>query len=110
MEERLMKGTKVKSTSMRCASSANKLFTWLSMTKMIKGPPRYVDGIWLGVNELNSEIFVGTPEGVRRSRSVMRRPDKWSRPAVEAIVGVPWCFTGDGEDPIPKVVFQDRKV
>ena len=40
----------------------------------------------------------------------MRRPDKWSRPAVEAIVGVPWCLTGDGEAAIPKVVFEDREV
>ena len=68
-------------------------------------PPRYLDGIWLGVNELNSEILVGTPEGLKRSRSIMRRPDKWNRQAAEAIVGERCCLKGDGEDALPKVTF-----
>ena len=74
-----------------------------------KRPPRYIDGIWLSANELSSEIFFGTPEGINRSRSIMQRPEKWNRLAVEAIVEVTWYFTGDGEDAIPKVVVEDRE-
>ena len=54
-----------------------------------KRNPRYLDGIWLGINEVNGEVFVGTPEGVQRTRSVLRRPDKWSKDRVQAIKGFP---------------------
>ena len=73
-----------------------------------KRPPKYVDGTWLGINEVNSEVFIGTPQGVCRSRSILRRPDKWSRDVVEALVGVPWCHSGDGEDAVPKVTFGEQ--
>ena len=54
-----------------------------------KRNPRYLDGIWLGISEVNGEVFVGTPEGVQRTRSVLRRPDKWSKEKVQAIKGLP---------------------
>ena len=46
-----------------------------------KRNPRYLDGIWLGISEVNGEVFVGTPEGIQRTRSVLRRPAMEARPS-----------------------------
>ena len=57
---------------------------------------RYEVGIWLGVNERNSEIFVSTNAGVVGARSIKRMPpeDKWDRDMVQGIKGVPWNLSG----------------
>ena len=76
-----------------------------------KRNPRYLDGIWLGISEVNGEVFVGTPEGVQRTRSVLHRPDKRSKDRVQAIKGFPWKHepTEDGvEGGAPKVQFEER--
>ena len=73
-----------------------------------KRAPKYFDGICLGMNEVNGETFIGIPNGVVRTRSILRRPDKWCKEAVQNIVGVPWCLNGDGEDAIPDAIFERR--
>ena len=73
-----------------------------------KKGPRYHDGVWLGISEMNGETFVGTPEGVKRSRSILRRPDKWIKDKVEGIWGMPWCLDGEDAEGEPEVVFEEQ--
>ena len=72
-----------------------------------KRPGRFRDGIWLGINEWNGEKFIGTSNGIQRARSIWRRVDNWDREMVENMIGDPWCHTGDGEDTVPAVRFDE---
>ena len=65
-----------------------------------------MEGIWLGINELNGEVLIGTPEGVKRSRSILRKLDKWSREDIEKVKGTPWNLSGEDEER-PEVHFED---
>ena len=58
---------------------------------------RWDNGIWLGIRDESNEIFVGTPQGVLKVRTIRRRADKegrWNWEQFEAMRGVPW-------EPIP---------
>ena len=70
---------------------------------------RYLEGIWLGINELNGEVMIGTPEGVKRSRSILRKLDKWSREDIEKVKGTPWNLSGTDEEK-PEVHFESREI
>ncbi len=49
-------------------------------------------GSWLGIRWTNMEHHIGTAAGVIKSYTIERKPleDRWSKEAVEAIVGTPW--------------------
>ena len=69
---------------------------------------RYKTGIWLGINERNSEVYIGTKEGtVVGSRSIIRIPeaDRWDKQLVEGIKGTPWNL--HATDDLPTVVFAE---
>ena len=61
---------------------------------------RFDIGIWLGINERNSEVFVATADGnMVGARSIKRMaPDQcWDKDMVQAIKGVPWNLVGTEE-------------
>merc|ERR1712026_294122 len=61
-----------------------------------KMDPRWESGIWLGVRDESGEILVGTPGGVLKARSFMRKPEsqQWDYKEFASMQGVPW-------EPIP---------
>ena len=54
---------------------------------------KYVEGIFLGIVERSSEIYVGTAAGVVRGRSLRRRPpsERGNKKLLLAVRGTPWC-------------------
>ena len=76
-----------------------------------KRNPRYLDGIWLGISEINGEVFVGTPEGVQRTRSVLQSPDRRSKEKAQAVRGLPWKHEPSDESAeggVPDIQFEDH--
>ena len=53
--------------------------------------PRFLNGIYLGLLDRSDEIVVWGPEGVRKARTIRRRPDgeRWRPDEVFAIRGTP---------------------
>ena len=49
-------------------------------------------GIWLGEMLGVDEHIVGTPQGIRKCRSVWRRPEprRWEKHRLETVTGTPW--------------------
>ena len=49
-------------------------------------------GIWLGKTLSADEHVIGTPQGIRKCRSVWRRPEprRWEKHRLEAVTGTPW--------------------
>eukprot|EP00929_Paragymnodinium_shiwhaense_P111971 TRINITY_DN8021_c0_g1_i4.p1 TRINITY_DN8021_c0_g1~~TRINITY_DN8021_c0_g1_i4.p1 ORF type:complete len:1618 (+),score=271.11 TRINITY_DN8021_c0_g1_i4:701-5554(+) len=58
---------------------------------------RWHTGLWLGKSMASDEHYIGTPIGVRRARSIWRRPEKlrWVRAELDRLQGAPW-------DPTPR--------
>ena len=54
--------------------------------------PRPPSGIWLGKTLSADEHVIGTPQGIRKCRSVWRRPEprRWEKHRLEAVTGTPW--------------------
>ena len=52
---------------------------------------RYAEGVYLGICLEDSSKYVGTPEGVFKTRSVARRPEnqRWSLETIKGMTGVP---------------------
>ena len=70
---------------------------------------RYVTGIWLGINERNSEVYIGLPGGgVTSARSIKRLPEdqKWDKNLIEELKGTPWNLSGVENS--PKITFGQR--
>ena len=69
---------------------------------------KYVDGIFLGIVERSSEIYVGTAAGVVRGRSLRRRPpsERSNEEFLLAVRGTPWCAVpgSPGSDEVPVIV------
>ena len=69
---------------------------------------KYADGIFLGIVERSSEIYVGTAAGVVRGRSLIRRPPSESsnKESLLAVRGTPWFAVpgSPGTDEVPAVV------
>ena len=63
--------------------------------------PLWDDGVYLGVRGKSGEIIIGNKKGVRKTRTVRRKPieDRWTSSAPECVVGVPWRVS----DKDPKV-------
>ena len=62
-------------------------------------------GLWLGKSLASDEHYVGTSAGVRRCRSIWRRPDKhrWDRKMLTEMNGEPWNPTAHHQDRPPQV-------
>ena len=63
---------------------------------MPKLDDRWNRGLWLGKSLASDEHYVGTSAGVRRCRSIWRRPEKqrWDRKMLTDMNGEPWNPTG----------------
>ena len=57
---------------------------------------RWGSGIWLGIREESGETFVGTADGVIKTRSIRRKAgaERWNKELFNSIKGTPW-------EPIP---------
>ena len=70
-----------------------------------KWDDRWGKGIFLGVRPTSNELYVGTPPGVVKCRTLRRRveSDRWGLEAPESFRGVPWDMErgaeGQGELP-----------
>ena len=62
-------------------------------------------GLWLGKSLASDEHYVGTSAGVRRCRSIWRRPEKqrWDRNLLTEMNGEPWKPTAHHQDKPPQV-------
>ena len=61
---------------------------------------RFQEGVWLGLDQRTEEVWIGTPSGIIKCRTVRRRPEpeRWSSEAAMAVRGTPWEPT-PGVDP-----------
>ena len=68
--------------------------------KLAKLSILWEDGIYLGIKGLSGEIIVGTKEGIWKTRTIRRKPEKerWSPENSALIGGVPWKMSMDDED------------
>lgn len=59
----------------------------------------WADGVFLGIKGTTGEVFVGTPEGCFKTRTVQRKPldERWRAEEIRAVAGVPW--RSSEEDP-----------
>ena len=62
-------------------------------------------GLWLGKSLASDEHYVGASAGVRRCRSIWRRPEKqrWDRKMLTEMNGEPWNPTAHHQDTPPQV-------
>ena len=72
---------------------------------MPKLDDRWNLGLWLGKSLASDEHYVGTSAGVRRCRSIWRRPEKqrWDRKMLTEMNGEPWNPTAHHQDKPPQV-------
>ena len=54
-------------------------------------------GVWLGKSLASDEHFLGTTQGIRRCRSIWRRPEerRWEVKYLDGMVGLPWQPKGE---------------
>ena len=62
--------------------------------------PRFLDGIFLGLTDRSDEILVWGPEGVRKARTIRRRPEgeQWNKELLLAVCGTPLLPNPGSED------------
>ena len=67
---------------------------------------RWFEGIFLGFRGLSNEFFVGTPEGVKRVRTVKRkaRETRWSIDALNSFRGLPWQLQATKRELVTDVI------
>ncbi len=55
------------------------------------------DGIFLGIKATSGEYIVGTARGIKRTRTIARRPEeeRWSADCLSYVGGVPWRMSED---------------
>ena len=54
--------------------------------------PRFIDGIWAGIDAGSGESIILTPSGVRKARTVKRLPEgeRYDREFLTRVKGMPW--------------------
>ncbi|CAK0795275.1 unnamed protein product [Prorocentrum cordatum] len=72
-----------------------------SAPDMPKLDDRWMLGARVGESLASDERYIGTPAGVRRRRSIWRRPEsaRWDRKILDAMVGEPWNPKGASDAP-----------
>ena len=60
-------------------------------------------GIFLGFRPISNEIYLGTPEGIKKARTIHRLSDdkRWSLEAFEAFRGLPWNLRAPDAGELP---------
>ena len=59
---------------------------------LYKYDDRWGEGVFLGIRARSNEVYIGTPEGVIKTRTIHRKPldERWKPQVVQAIRGTPW--------------------
>ena len=67
--------------------------------KMNKLPNCMEEGIFLGIRESSNRFYVGTDNGVFRTRSIKRvpGPDRYDRDMLDKMVGIRWKMIPNAE-------------
>ena len=79
-------------------------------THMNKMAAKWRDGVFLGVRDASNEYFVGTPDGVFKTRNIQLKPEsqKSELSQLQAITGTPWCMVPGREatlvQPLPAII------
>ena len=62
--------------------------------------PRFLDGIFLGLTDRSDEILVFSQEGIRKARTIRRRPEeeRWNHDKVLEVKGSPLQPNSGSED------------
>ena len=62
--------------------------------------PRFLNGIFLGLTDRSDEIIVYGAEGIRKARTIKRRPEEemWRKEEVLAVTGTPLQPNPSSED------------
>ena len=60
-------------------------------TSKINLEPRFLNGVFLGLSDNSDEVVVWGPEGIRKARTIRRRPEEemWKKDEVLAVRGTP---------------------
>ena len=70
-----------------------------------KWDDRWAKGVFLGVRTVSNELFIGTPSGVIKCRTLRRRvsSDRWDVELLQSFHGVPWDMDrgADGQGELP---------
>ncbi len=71
----------------------------VDLPKDAKMDAKFLDGVYLGISQRNSEYFIGTPEGVFGSRTIKRFPyeERLNFEFIDKVKGVPWLLRLDPE-------------
>ena len=58
--------------------------------------PRWADGLFLGLSDKTDELFIGTPEGMVRARTIRRREatQRYDQEFLDKFTAVPWDRRG----------------
>ena len=69
----------------------------MASTQKGKLDPQSAIGVWLGKSLMSDEHLIGTDQGIRRCRSIWRRPEKkrWEKKTFEGFRGLPWQPRGE---------------
>ena len=69
----------------------------VASTQKGKLDPQSAIGVWLGKSLMSDEHLIGTDQGIRRCRSIWRRPEKkrWEKKTFEGFRGLPWQPRGE---------------
>ena len=61
--------------------------------------PRFISGVFLGLTDRSDEIIVWGPEGIRKARTIRRRPEeeRWRKEEVLAVRETPLQPNPEGE-------------
>ena len=64
----------------------------LEAERVGKLDPQASVGVWLGKSLSSDEHLIGTSQGIRRCRSIWRRPEnkRWEQARLNAVTGTPW--------------------
>ena len=69
-------------------------------TSKINLEPRFLNGVFLGLSDNSDEVVVWGPEGIRKARTIRRRPEDqmWNREEVLGVRGTPLQPNPNNED------------
>ena len=69
----------------------------VASTQKGKLDPQSAIGVWLGKSLMSDEHLIGTDQGIRRCRSIWRRPEnkRWEKKTFEGFKGLPWQPRGE---------------
>ena len=78
--------------------------------KPTKLEAQWEDGIWLGLTDESDEVFVGTKDGVYKTRATKRKQlaERWGAEQLKRMIGTPWRMREREEQPRRQITIQPR--